>query len=534
MAKKLTHDEFLQKLKLIHGNKFTLLEEYKNSYTPIKICCNKCGYIGKINPYSLLKGHNCPNCAKNQSMQKQHEKNAQVFKQALYNKFNGTVDIVSSYINATTPVKFRCNRCNTEWITMPKTILQTTGCKNCYINITDEEFKKLLNEKFNGNLITNDIYQNATKYMIFKCNNCGNEWKTTWNSLKHCTASGCKICNRKLYRKTHEQFIQDLKQLYNDGLTVLSRYNTAKASIQIKCNICGHIFTTTPNILLSGIGCNCFSRSKGEQYCEDFLITHGCNYQTQYKIEDCKDKLPLPFDFAIFDKYNQLLCLIEYDGKQHFTSDNYRSKNVEQRQIDFEYIQKHDQIKTNYCLNNNIPLIRIQYQSKFGKMGLQAKQLIYDQLEQKLINIFPQCINLIKSISRDFSKIIIKNKYKTTEQFKQEIREIHDDKISIIGEYQNSYTKIECHCNKCNNNWKTLPTSLLYNRSGCPKCAKYKNSKTHEEFIQELANINPNIEVLETYKNARTPLLTRCKLCGKEEKITPINLLRCQKCTCMK
>ena len=421
MTMRLTHEEFLQKVQQIHGDKFTLLEEYKNNYTPIQIRCNDCGYTAKMNPRNLIRGHSCPNCAKLNSQ----NKNEQKFKKTLYDKFNGTIDMIDSYINATTPIKFHCNNCGNEWITEPKTIILTKGCQHCYTNrhsMTNEEFQQRLKEKFNGNITTNDTYNNMITRMTFKCNRCGNIWETTWNSLKHCRALGCRICNAQLQRKTMEQFKQDLEKVHGHKLSVLSEYITVIKPIQIQCNICNRIFKATPNTLLSGKGCNCLSTSKGEQYCEEFLIEHGCNYKTQYKLYDCKDKNPLPFDFAIFDNQEQLLCLIEFGGKQHLSADNHHSDDKEQRQQFFEYTQKHDQIKTNYCLNNKIPLIRIRYQTSFGKMGLQAKKLIYQQLIQDLINQFPQCINIKEIINRNFDAIKKPNKYKSTEQFKQEIK----------------------------------------------------------------------------------------------------------------
>jgi hypothetical protein len=44
--------------------------------------------------------------------------------------------------------------------------------------------------------------------------------------------------------------------------------------------------------------------------------------------------------------------LIEFDGEQHH---NQNSK------FDYEYTHKHDLIKSQWCKDNNIPLIRIPY-----------------------------------------------------------------------------------------------------------------------------------------------------------------------------
>ena len=61
---------------------------------------------------------------------------------------------------------------------------------------------------------------------------------------------------------------------------------------------------------------------------------------------------PLKFDFYLPD-YN---CCIEYDGKQHFEPiDYFGGKNG------FIKTQERDDIKNQYCKNNDIKLIRIPY-----------------------------------------------------------------------------------------------------------------------------------------------------------------------------
>lgn len=80
-----------------------------------------------------------------------------------------------------------------------------------------------------------------------------------------------------------------------------------------------------------------------------FLNANNVEFITQYKFEKCRDKLPLPFDFYL-PKYN---CCIETDGKQHYEK-SWAKENFEIRKL-------HDNIKNNFCKNNNIKLIRIPY-----------------------------------------------------------------------------------------------------------------------------------------------------------------------------
>lgn len=56
---------------------------------------------------------------------------------------------------------------------------------------------------------------------------------------------------------------------------------------------------------------------------------------------------------------------------------------------------------------------------------------------------------------------------------------------------------------------------------------------THENFVNNLSNINKNIEVLGVYIKAKDKIKVKCKLCGHEWEATPNNLLRgrgCPKC----
>ena len=63
----------------------------------------------------------------------------------------------------------------------------------------------------------------------------------------------------------------------------------------------------------------------------------------------------LRFDFAICDSENRILCLIEYQGEQHFRSFG--------KAPFFGKLQREetDLIKKNYCKQNAIPLHEVRY-----------------------------------------------------------------------------------------------------------------------------------------------------------------------------
>ena len=78
------------------------------------------------------------------------------------------------------------------------------------------------------------------------------------------------------------------------------------------------------------------------------LDKNKITYTTQFSFTDLIGTTrPLRFDFAIFQD-NELLCLIEYNGIQHYTDKG-----------EFDSFQREvsDTKKKEYCINNNIPLI---------------------------------------------------------------------------------------------------------------------------------------------------------------------------------
>lgn len=63
--------------------------------------------------------------------------------------------------------------------------------------------------------------------------------------------------------------------------------------------------------------------------------------------------------------------------------------------------------------------------------------------------------------------------------------------IQLIGEYKNSYSRVEHKCLVCDNNWTTKPNYILHMGCGCPFCSASKG----EKFITNLlTNIGINFE----------------------------------------
>lgn len=132
--------------------------------------------------------------------------------------------------------------------------------------------------------------------------------------------------------------------------------NNGKKSRLYKCQCdCGNICYAQHVYLKCGDtkSCGCI-RSHGETEIELLLKQNNINFQKEYSFEDLVDIYPLRFDFAIM-KNEKLLCLIEFQGAQHWQTSNgfYNEKMIQ-----------HDLLKKKYCKEHNIPLYFLYYKER--------------------------------------------------------------------------------------------------------------------------------------------------------------------------
>lgn len=129
---------------------------------------------------------------------------------------------------------------------------------------------------------------------------------------------------------------------------------------------------------------------------------------------------------------------------------------------------------------------------------------------------------------------VVQKRTKTHEQYAKEVEKIHPN-IEVVGVYVNNHTKILHKCKTDSYEWNAIPRNILNGR-GCPRCAGNERYG-HDEYVCKVAEINPNIEIIERYIDAHKPILHRCKTCCHEWVAIPNNILRgtgCPNCAASK
>ena len=196
---------------------------------------------------------------------------------------------------------------------------------------------------------------------ICQCD-CGNQIVAPGDELRNGSIKSCGCLNRDRNRETH--YIDRTNQIYNKLTTLEIDEEKTRAhnhGIYWKCLCeCGNYTSVLGTNLQNGStkSCGCIKSSYGEELIEKILKENHIIYQKEYTLPGLygDNKVSLRFDFAIFDDNNNLLQLIEYDGEQHFKSvPNWGGQEgLKQRQYN-------DEKKNQYCIQNNIKLVRIPF-----------------------------------------------------------------------------------------------------------------------------------------------------------------------------
>lgn len=152
---------------------------------------------------------------------------------------------------------------------------------------------------------------------------------------------------------------------------------TINTKVECICECGKHFITNLGNIIgLQKNRCDYCSKrmSNLEKLVDIELNKYSKNFIFQKRFKDCVGEKGaiLPFDFYLPE---QNLC-IEVDGDQHEKIVDFSGNKSEEELIQELIVRKrNDSIKTKYCMDNNINLLRINYR-KFKKKSTKYKQII--------------------------------------------------------------------------------------------------------------------------------------------------------------
>ena len=198
------------------------------------------------------------------------------------------------------------------------------------------------------------------KYYKCECS-CGTICSIRADSVLNGHTTSCGCARIKAATINGKSKINDLTNQRFGKLLVLKRDEEYIGKVKWICQCdCGNICSVFSSNLVTNHtkSCGCITNSIGEENIEKILKENNIEYAKEYSFPNLKDKKILRFDFAIF-KNNKLIELIEFDGRQHFNDYTpWKSKEM------LEERQKRDLLKNKFCEENNLKLIRINYENR--------------------------------------------------------------------------------------------------------------------------------------------------------------------------
>lgn len=338
------------------GEEFSVNEECANASNKINLTHRKCGNQVSLSFASFKANQRCPYCSRKTRISTINE-----FRDHVYKESSGEYTVSGEYINARTHLTFTHNVCDKSYESTPDNFNSGKRCPHCFGHFKRDTqwFKSKVYDIVKNEYRVIGEYEDYFKKIEIYHTHCKTVYQATpatFLGSKNRQGRRCPTCFKN-EKKTTRQFIQELYTVVGDEYEVVGEYAGANKKISILHKVCGDVFTPSPSNILSGkSGCTCESENRGESKVKELLDLQSVNFHRQYSHPDCKYRMPLRFDFAIYNDHNQLQCLIEYDGKQHHEPIEYFGGKKA-----FKLQQKKDKIKDDYCNSNNIPLIRIPY-----------------------------------------------------------------------------------------------------------------------------------------------------------------------------
>lgn len=311
MAKKLTTEEFIEKARLVHGDKYDYSKvEYKDANTKVCIICPIHGEFWQ-RAVNHLSGRGCPDCGNERVSKKRRMSLAEFISKAktIHGDFYDYSKV--KYVNSRTKVCVICPIHGEFWIT-PNSHLRGGGCERCgyerngntFRRTTEEFIKKaceIHGDKYDYSLVD---YKGGNIKVCIICPVHGEFWQTP---ASHLNGNGCPKCHfdklKDSQSDSYDSFVEKARLVHGEFYDYTkSIYNGTFEPILIICPIHGE-FWQRPCTHLSGHGCQKCAREKSEQLrrmsIEDFIKksidVHGDRYS--YELIDsyvnCDTPVPI-------------------------------------------------------------------------------------------------------------------------------------------------------------------------------------------------------------------------------------------------
>ena len=130
MVARKTQEQFEQEVRNLVGTDFSVLGDYINTETKIKMKHNICGHEFDMKPNNFLNGQRCPKCGR-EAAAKKRMLTQKEFEKRVYDMYEDEYSVLGQYKGHRHHIKMRHNKCGHEWEPTANNFLRWRGCPEC-------------------------------------------------------------------------------------------------------------------------------------------------------------------------------------------------------------------------------------------------------------------------------------------------------------------------------------------------------------------------------------------------------------------
>lgn len=227
----------------------------------------------------------------------------------------------------------------------------------------------IIGQTFGKTTVIKQVESAADGRALYSCLcECGNYHISSGKNLRSGKTQSCGCLAKE---RSKEKNSLDLTNQKFGRLTAKKIIGSSNGCNLWLCDCdCGNTCEVITVRLTKGytLSCGCL-KSRGNAKIELILKENNISFKKEVtfpSLTNPETGCYLRYDFGILSKENKINYLIEYDGSQHFINEKsgFYTKEI------LNSIKERDYIKTKFCKDNNIPLIRIPY-THFDKISIQ-------------------------------------------------------------------------------------------------------------------------------------------------------------------
>lgn len=257
--KKLTTEEWVDRMRLIYGDRFTYEKAiYNGSHSKVIITCKKHGDF-VVETSEFARGRDCLECLKEKRINNNNKEFLEKANKIHNNKYEYKIVGDERIITVICPThgEFKQDRFSH---------LNGCGCNKCYhesrengnkdltklTNIWIKKAKKIHGDKYD---YSKSVYTRAKDNIIITCKKHGD---FITKPDYHLSGKGCPICSKENMKKkfllTKEEVVDRFNEIHNNKYEYIGEYFGMHKKMKMLCKIHGE-FEMTPSNHLSGKGC---------------------------------------------------------------------------------------------------------------------------------------------------------------------------------------------------------------------------------------------------------------------------------------